>query len=112
MGNGYANNYTFFEISFDRWQGTDSYGNDCKSDSEIDDALNKAALTMAVVNTYYDFDNYTSPVQSYFDDQFYYNFVAGFEKGTDVYIRQNSVEQKDSFFRYTPSGDESNFISK
>ena len=112
MGNNYADNFTYFEVSFKRWQGEDSKGNDCKSDSQIDEALNKASLAMAVINTYYDFDNYTSPVQTYFDDQFFYDFVAGFEKETDVYVRQNSVEQKDSFFRYTPNGDESNFISK
>ena len=63
------------------------------------------------MNTYYNFDNYTAPVQTYFDDQFYYEFVDGFNKESTVYIRQNGVEQKDSFYRYTPKGDESNFIS-
>ena len=67
---------------------------------------------MVVINTYYNFDDYNNPVKTYFDDQFYYDFVAGYEKDADVYVRQESVEQKDSFFRYTPKGDESNFISK
>ena len=66
---------------------------------------------MILINTYYDFDNYTNPVKTYIDDKFYYNFVANYEKQTDIYIRQNSIEQKDTIFRYTPKGDESNFIS-
>ena len=67
-------------------------------------------MTIAIVNTYYDFDDFSNPVKTYFDDKFSYDFVAGFEKETDIYIRQNSVEQKDNIFRYTPKGDESNFI--
>ena len=112
MGNNFSDNFTYFEISFSRWVGSDSKGNACKSNSDIDEALNNAALSMAVINTYYDFDDYNSPVKTYFDDQFYYDFVSGFEKETDIYVRQASVEQKDSFFRYSPGGDESNFISK
>ena len=111
LGNNFADNFTYFEISFSRWDGTDSKGNDCHSDEDIDAALDKASLSMAVVNTYYDFDDYSSPVKTYFDDQFYYYFTAGYEKETDVYVRQETVEQKDSFFRYSPNGDESNFIS-
>ena len=112
LGNNYSDNFTYFEISFSRWVGQDSKGNDCQSDADINAALDKASLAMAVVNTYYDFDDYNSPVKTYFDDQFYYDFVSGFEKETDVYVSQSSVEQKDSYFRYAPKGDESNFISK
>ena len=66
---------------------------------------------MAMVNTYYDFDDYNEPVKTYFDDQFYYDFVADFEKQIEIYVRQNSVEQKDNIYRYTSNGDESDFIS-
>ena len=112
LGNNYSDNFTYFEISFSRWVGQDSKGNVCKSSTDIDNALNKASLAMAVVNTYYDFDDYNTPVKTYFDDQFYYDFVAEYEKEADVYVSQSSVEQKDSYFRYAPKGVESNFISK
>ena len=87
-------------------------GNLCKSDTEITNALNSTALQMGMVNTYYDFDDYEEPVKTYFNNQFYYNFVSDFEKKMDIFVRQNSVEQKDSIYRYTAKGDESNFISK
>ena len=110
LENLFSDNFTYFEINFKRWVGTDSKGNAWKSDKAINTALNKANLTIALVNTYYDFEDFSNPVKTYFDDKFYYEFVAGFEKGADIFIRQNSVEQKDNIFRYTPKGDESNFI--
>ena len=111
LGNKFSENFTYFEINFKRWVGTDSKGNAWQTDTDINADLNKASLTIALVNTYYDFDDYSNPVKTYFDDKIYYEFVANYEKGVDIYIRQNSVEQKDNIFRYTPKGDESNFIS-
>ena len=112
LGNQFSDSFSYFQISFKKCDGTDALGNPCKSDTEITNALNSAALSMAMVNTYYDFDDYAEPVKTYFDDQFYYNFVSDFEKKMDIFVRQNSVEQKDSIYRYTAKGDESNFISK
>ena len=37
--------------------------------------------------------------------------VSGFTKKIDINIKRNSVEQKDSIFRYEPFGDQSSFIS-
>ena len=110
LGNKFSENFTYFEINFKRCVN-DSNFNNWKSNDEINAALNKASLTIALVNTYYDFDDFSNPVKTYFDDKIYYEFVANYEKGVDIYIRQNSVEQKDNIFRYTPKGDESNFIS-
>ena len=111
LGNTFSDNFTYFEINFKRCVN-DSNFNNWKSNDDIDKALNKASLKIALVNTYYDFDDFSNPVKTYFDDKIYYEFVANYEKGVDIYIRQNSVEQKDNIFRYTPKGDESNFISK
>ena len=103
-------NRNYFELVFTRWSGTDSKGNTCKTTSQINNALNDAALAIAVVNSYFDFDDYNSPIKTYLDDQFYYYFLPGYEKETDVYIQQNSAEQLDSYFRYSPDGSQSNFI--
>ena len=110
LGNSFSDNFTYFEINFKRWVGKDSKGNTWKSDKVINETLNNISLTIALVNTYYEFEDFDNPVKTYFDDKFYYNFVAGYSKTSDIYIRQNSVEQKDNIFRYSPKGDESSFI--
>ena len=91
MGNYFSDNQSYFEITFKKWSGTDSFGNTCHTDTEIIAALNKAALSMAMVNTYYDFDDYNEPVKTYFDDQFYYDFVADFEKKTNWNLCQTEL---------------------
>ena len=97
---------------FRRCSGTDSKGNVCKSDSIIDTELNKATLAIAAVNTYYDFEDYNSPIKTYLDDRFYYDFLGGYNKENTIYIQENTSEQKDAFFRYTPDGSKNNFICK
>ena len=111
MGNTFADNFTFFELLITRWSGTDSKGNHWKSDTEIDAAIDSTFIQFAMINNYFDFDDFNQPIKSYLDDQFYYPLTSGLSKKTDMYIRQNTVEQKDSLFRYQPSGSESSFIS-
>ena len=112
LGNKFSDSLTYFELKFRRCSGTDSKGNVCKSDSVIDTELNKATLAIAAVNTYYDFEDYNSPIKTYLDDRFYYDFLAGYNKENTIYIQENTSEQKDAFFRYTPDGSKNSFICK
>ena len=112
LGNKFSDSLTYFELKFSRCSGTDSKGNVCKSDSVIDTELNKVSLAIAVVNTYYDFDDYSSPIKTYLDDRFHYNFLGGYDVENTIYIQENTSEQKDAFFRYTPDGSENRFICK
>ena len=111
MGNGFAENYTFFELLITRWSGTDSKGNPWKSDAEIDKAIDSTSIQLGMINNYFDFDDYNKPIKSFFDDQFFYPLTSGFTKNAYMYIRQNTAEQKDSLFRYQPLGSQSSFIS-
>ena len=49
QGNNYSSNYTFFDITFKRWTGTDSKGNAWQSSADIDTALDRASITIAMV---------------------------------------------------------------
>ena len=111
MGNSFADNFTFFELLITRWSGTDSKGNTWKSDAEIDKAIDSTYIQLAMINSYFDFDDYNKPIKSFLDDQFFYPLTSGFTKNANMYIRQNTAEQKDSLFRYQPSGTQSSFIS-
>ena len=72
--------------------------------------LTSAYLQLALVNTYFDFDDYDSPVNTYLDDRFIYDFIPGFEKENLVFIKQNEAELQDSVYRYTPDGDKKQFV--
>lgn len=80
------------------------------SDSIINAALDVAELNMFIVNTYFDFDDYKTPVKSFFDDSFFYKFASGFNIENSIYIKQNSYSLQDSIWRYSPDGIEGKFI--
>ena len=109
QGNMFAETYSYFEISMKRCIEKDSKGNPCKSEEEINNAIDNTDFSLAMVNTYYDFDDYYSPVKDYLDDQIYFYFMHGFNKIVSVYIKENEVEQKDSIFRYSPDGEKLTF---
>ena len=111
MQYSYSDNYTYFDFRIFRWSGTDSNGNPWKSDAEIDAAIDSTNIVVIVVNSYFDFNDFVQPIKTFLDDQFYYNLISGFTKYVDLYIRQNTVERKDSIFRYEPVGISSSFYS-
>ena len=111
LANTFADNYTYFEFTITRWSGTDSKGNLWKSDTEIDAAIDSSEIQFAMINNYFDFDDYNKSIKSYLDDQFYYPLTSGFSKFADINIRQNTGEQKDSLFRYQSTGAWFSFIS-
>ena len=111
LANSFADNFTYFEFTITRWSGTDSKGNPWKSDTEIDAAIDSSEIQLAMINNYFDFDDYNKSIKSYLDDQFYYPLTSGFSKFADINIRQNTGEQKDSLFRYQSTGSRFSFIS-
>ena len=56
---------SYFELQFNRWSGTDPKGNPCKSSQVIDAAIDSSSIGIAMVNTYFDFDDYSSPIKTY-----------------------------------------------
>ena len=112
MGNKFSDTMSYFELQFNRWSWTDPKGNPCKPSQVIDAAIDSSSIGIAMVNTYFDFDDYSSPIKTYIDDRLFYNFMSGFTKEAYVFIQENTAEQRDSLFRYSPSGNMSSFICK
>ena len=75
MSNGFANNFTFFDIRIQRCSGNDSKGNPWKSESEIDAALDSTLVQFAITNNYFDFSDYSNPIKSYLNDELYYSYT-------------------------------------
>ena len=111
QGNSIANSYSFFDINITRWV------NDTESDliwgdeEEIDDILTDIELNIALVNSYFDFEDYDNPVKTYLDDRFRYNLVNSLEKFVVISLQENEAETKDNYFQYSPEGDNHNYVS-
>ena len=111
LANSFSDKFAYFDLKIKRCTGTDSKGNPWKNESEIDTALDSTFVQLAIINNYFDFNDYSMPIKSYLSDELYYELVSGFTKRIDINIRQNTAEQKDSIFRYEPYGIQSSFIS-
>ena len=106
QSNAYSDNYTYFEITLSRCTSRD----DCQDYGTISSSVSSTYLRLAVVNTYFDFDDYQNPVHTYLDDRFIFDLVPSYENEQILYIKQNSAELQDSVWHYTPDGDEIDFI--
>ena len=51
-------------------------GNGCKSDSEIDDYINRGYVMFGTYNSFYDSSNLESPIQKYYDEKYVYKLRA------------------------------------
>lgn len=111
LGNSYASSYKYFELILRKCDGTSPSGTTCQTDSDIDSYISALNLDMAVVNSYFDFDNYPTPVQTFVDDRLNYTLHPNIKKTATVYIQKNTIELKDSFFRYSPQGKSSSFVN-
>jgi hypothetical protein len=60
---------------------------------------------MAFTNTYFDFKNFTEPIQTYLDGQFFWDLMPGFRKKTDIYYKKNEASLTDSLVQVIGSSD-------
>ena len=88
LGNSYSDNYTYFEITFSRCFDRV----DCKEYDDVTAALSSTYVHVAVVNTFFDFDDYVAPIHTYLDDRFYFDLVPGFEKEQILYTVKPFVQ--------------------
>ena len=107
MGDSFSSRYTYFELNLSKCSDSET----CKSEDEINSLLSGNVLDMAVINTYFDFEDYSNPLKTYIDDRFLYGMLTNFSKQYLVYIRENKAETIDDYFNYSPNGDESGFVS-
>ena len=45
------------------------------------------SITVPFVNTYFDFDDYDNPVQTFIDDRFYIETLPGYTKTNLAYVQ-------------------------
>jgi len=106
-GNSYSSNWSFFVINIQKCVGETYW----KTETEIDDEIPNIQVEITIVNTFFDFDDYEQPIQTYLDDRFFYTLLPDLKLIKYAYIRRNEVETQDGFFYFTPNGAESEFVN-
>ena len=108
QGNTYSDaEFKYFQVAILK---CDSSVSTWQSDADIDAEITNVSIDMAVVNTYFDFDDYENPIKTYLDDRFLFDLLPGYSYISDVFLQNNQAELQDGFFYYTPDGDEVEFI--
>ena len=59
----------------------------CQSPPNIDNKMKNILLNVILVNTYFDFDDYDSPVKTYMDDRYTYDLLPGYTIRNHVFLQ-------------------------
>ena len=112
LGNFYNDGYKVFLFLISQWSGTDSKGNPWKSDAQIKTALSTAYLDAPIVNSYFDANDYSTPIKYYLDDRLFDFPLYGFRKEIYTYISQDAAMLEDKIFSYSSNQVEVDFNGK
>lgn len=58
----------------------------CSSKEIVDDYFLKSTYSLAFINYYFDFNNFTDPIQSFIDDKIFFELDPKVKKSANVYI--------------------------
>jgi len=58
-------------------------------------------LSVFFLNSYMDFEDYTTPIKAYMEDRFIFKGVPGLGKQIKMYIKENTVELADSLLGFS-----------
>ena len=95
QGNSYNTNYNFFEIVVKRCSNSSGTGVVWADTADIDSESRNLTLNLALVNSYFDYDDYKNPIHTYLDDRYQYEITPDYEKTIIIYLKNNEVELKD-----------------
>ena len=88
-----SDNYEAIQITIGKWTG-----NNCKSESEINNVMNKNYIDIVVVSSYFDFEDYENPIHYYLQDMNLFNLVPSFGLQVQYQVRQNQGTMNDDYF--------------
>ena len=94
-GTYYSDEYIYIQLNIKRWT-TGSW----KTNSEITTKLTNARVQMAIINSYIDFSDYSTPLRHNIDDGNYWDLVPGYNKKTDIFVQRNYGDFQDGVFVY------------
>ena len=88
-----SDDYEIVQISAGKWTGTN-----CKSDDEINDVITAHKIDLALISTYFDFDDYQNPIHYYLQDANVFPLISTLCVETQFTIKQNQATLNDGIY--------------
>ena len=88
-----SDNYQTIEIKFKKWTGVG-----CKSNNEISDLIETHSIYVAILSSYFDFDDYEAPVHHYLQDLNIYGLVSSLTQVASYRVRRNQAHLNDNIW--------------
>ena len=88
-----SDNYEVIQITVGKWSG-----NNCKSDTEINSVINKNYIDIAIISSYFDFEDYQNPIHYYLQDMNLLNLVPNLDLQVQYQVKKNQGVMNDDFF--------------
>ena len=85
-GNYLANNFQYISVAIIKWKG-----DGCQPLSIIDATLQQIVVSVPVMNNYMDFNDYSTPIKSHFDDRNSFRILPSFSKQIKIYLKLSEV---------------------
>ena len=83
-GNYFSTEFNYMEVILIRCQGKPY----CKSEAEINDAINKLSLGVAITDYYFDSSDYTNSVKTNINNGLQYSLMSSFTKSVRIKVRK------------------------
>ena len=88
-----SDNYEAIQISIGKWTGIN-----WKSPADINTVINTHYLNLALVSSYFDFDDYENPIHYYLQDMNVFILVSSLGLKSQYLVRQNQATMNDNIF--------------
>ena len=100
-GSFLSTEYNFVSISLSKCSGLP----DCKSDSDINKAIESIRVGVALTDYYFDSNDYENPIQMNPSANLEYVPIGTMKKTLNIKLMKNSVKDTYNYFPYTDSKD-------
>eukprot|EP00347_Sterkiella_histriomuscorum_P023442 403334623 len=100
QGNYYSKEFQYVEIRVRRCKYEDPKQK-CASKAIVDSFFDSNQLNIAFINSYFDFNNYTQPIQNFIDDALYFLLDSNMRKNANLYVQTNKALLKDQILTFT-----------
>lgn len=84
-GDYYSENFEYLEIKVWKCMNSSTY-NGCQNNTAIDNFFTGQSLSFAFVNTYFDFNDYVTPIKYFIDDSLFWDLEGERIKYTNFYV--------------------------
>ena len=88
-----SDNYEVIQITIGKWSGSN-----CKSESEINRVLNTNYIDIALISSYFDFEDYENPIHYYLQDMNLFNLIPSLSLQVQYQAKQNQAVMNDDIF--------------